>query len=176
MKNEYIVIDESTIAVVIDYKGSKYYCYIDSEDLAKVSQVKGTWNINRNRSGHVDGARTKIQKNHARKQIWLHNLVFNKTDPENVVDHIDHNTLNNRKSNLREVTPKENSQNITIQLSNSKTCYRNVTIEHGKYRVRINGQSFGKYSALEEAKEVADRERARIFPLTSKENGKVFVN
>lgn len=167
MKNKYTVIDEETIAIIIDYKGSKYYCYIDKDDLDKVSQIKGTWNINRNRSGHIDGIRTKIQKNHIRKQLWLHNLVFSKTNPKNVIDHIDHNTLNNRKSNLREVTPKENAQNITVQLS-SKTCYRNVTIEDGKYRVRINGQSFGRYNTFEEAKEIADKERIKIFPLTYK--------
>lgn len=176
MKNEFIVIDENTIAIIIVFKGHKFNCYIDKEDLPKVSQIRGTWHINRNRTGHVDGVRTKVQENNVRKQVWLHNLVFNKVVSDNVVDHIDHNPLNNRKPNLREVTPKENAQNITIQLSNSKTCYRNITIERGKYRVRINGKSFGNFNSFEEAKIVADKERTKIFPITSKENGKVFIN
>lgn len=84
--------------------------------------------------------------------------------------------MNNRKSNLREVTPTENSQNITVQLPKSKTQYRNVTIERGKYRVRINGKSYGCFNSLDEAKLVADREREKVFPITSNENGKIFIN
>lgn len=99
-----------------------------------------------------------------------------KIKAENVINHIDHNPLNNRKSNLREVTPTENAQNITVQLPKSRTHHRNVTLERGRYRVRINGKSYGCFNSFEEAKIVADREREKVFPLTSKENGKVFIN
>ncbi len=37
----------------------------------------------RNTSGHIDGVKTKIQINKVRKQIWLHNLIFEKSNPEN---------------------------------------------------------------------------------------------
>ena len=175
MKNG-IVISGDDAMIEIIYKGNIYYCIIDKEDISKVSWIKGTWHMCVNRSGHIDGVKTKIQAGHIRKQVWLHNYILCKDNPNNIIDHIDHNPLNNRKSNLREVTPTENSQNITVQLSKSRTRYRNVTIERGRYRVRINGKSYGNFDSFEEAKIVADKEGEKVFPLTSKKNGKIFIN
>ena len=115
-----------------------------------------------------------IQTNKVRKQIWLHNFIFEKSNPNNVIDHIDHNTLNNAKSNLREVSKEQNAQNISSTL-NSITHCRNVTIEDGKYRVRIGGKSFGRYNTLEEAKQVAERKRRNIFPLSSELDNKITL-
>lgn len=95
-------------------------------------------------------------------------------NPNNVIDHIDHNTLNNVRSNLREVSKEQNAQNISSTLSSTTHC-RNVTIEEGKYRVRIGGKSFGRYNTLEEAKQVAERERRNIFPLSSELNNKKLL-
>lgn len=91
-----------------------------------------------NRKGHVDGVRTKIQKEGVRKQYWMINMIMSKTDENNVINH---NTLDNRKSNLRELSKKDNATNTSVD----KTGIRNVTIENGKYRVRIKGISFGYF-------------------------------
>lgn len=87
---------------------------------------------------------------------------------------IDHNTLNNVRSSLREVSKEQNAQNISSTLSSITHC-RNVTIEEGKYRVRIGGKSFGRYNTLEEAKQIAERERRNIFPLSSELNNKITL-
>lgn len=42
-----------------------------------------------------------------------------------------------------------------------------VTMEGEKYRVRIGRHSFGRYNTLEEAIDVAKKERKNIFPLSS---------
>lgn len=73
----------------------------------------------------------------------MHNMIMSKTDENNVIDHINHNTLDNRKSNLRELSKKDNATNTSVD--KSKTGIRNVTIENGKYRVRIKGISFGYF-------------------------------
>ena len=81
-----------------------------------------------------------------------------------VVDHIDHNTLNK----------EQNAQNVSITLNSTTKC-RNITIEDGKYRVRIGGHSFGRYNTLEEAQEIVRRERKNIFPLSSELDNKITI-
>lgn len=155
MKNGIVISGDDAI-INITCKGSVYHCIIDKEDISEVSWIKGTWHLSVNRSGHIDGVKTKIQLKHNRKQVWLHNYILCKESPENVIDHIDHNPLNNRKSNLREVTPAENARNITVLLPKSRTHHRNVTLERGRYRVRINGKSYGCFNSFEETKNISD--------------------
>ncbi len=174
MKNRVVEISDEVVAIEIRYKNTMLLCYISRDDLSTAASIKGTWHINRNKSGHVDGVKTKVQVNKVRKQIWLHNFIFQKTDSNNIIDHIDHNTLNNVRANLREVSRKQNAQNISTIL-NSTTTYRNVTIDGGKYRVRIGRHSFGRYNTLEEALVVAKRERKNIFPLSSELNNKITL-
>lgn len=173
MKNQFKQIDKYTIVIYIKYKDKTLECYIDKEDLNKVDFIKGTWHINKNINGNIDGVRTKIQKDKVRKQYWLHNFILEKSNPDNVIDHIDHNPLNNRKSNLREVTKKENATNVVV--TKSKTGIRNITIDGDKYRVRVNKISFGRYNTLEEAIEVAEKQRAKIFPLSNSNSEKIFL-
>lgn len=165
MKNNFKICNNEVI-IYIKYKDLIYECLIDKEDLDKVSSIKGTWHINKNRSGHIDGVRTKIQKNKIRKQYWIHNIIMNKKDENNVIDHINHNTLDNRKCNLREVTRKENGSNVNINTHGS-VGIRNIILDKGKYRVRINRISFGRYNTLEEAIKVASEKRKEIFPLSN---------
>lgn len=65
--------------------------------------------------------------------------------------------------------------NISTTLSKSVTKCRNVTMERGKYRVRIGGRSFGFYNSLDEAREVAIRKRRIIFPISSELDNKVTI-
>tara|TARA_R110000824_G_C15188692_1_gene674517 strand:+ start:507 stop:968 length:462 start_codon:yes stop_codon:yes gene_type:complete len=74
---------------------------------AKVSKpdysllMKYKWNY---RDGY---ALTKIN----RKEVRMHRLVLNETDPEVLVDHKDRDRLNNQRGNLRRFTHTQNSNN-----------------------------------------------------------------
>ncbi len=74
----------------------------------------------------------------------------------------------------KEVSKGQNAQNVSITLNSTTKC-RNITIEDGKYRVRIGGHSFGRYNTLEEAQEVVRRERKNIFPLSSELDNKITI-
>jgi HNH endonuclease/AP2 domain len=71
-------------------------------------------------------------------------------------DHINHNTLDNRRRNLRTVTCSENQMNRLVSF-NSKTGFKGVTLDgkSGKFRATIhkNGKAFhlGLHSTPEKA-------------------------
>lgn len=67
----------------------------------------------------------RINKKQMHKSIHRHILNPSR---ELYVDHINHNSLDNRKCNLRLVTPSENMQNKNGSHSNSKTGIRGVSI------------------------------------------------
>ena len=45
------------------------------------------------------------------KKLRIHRIIMNVTDPKLQVDHVFHDTLDNRKCNLRVVTKRQNLQN-----------------------------------------------------------------
>ncbi len=165
MKNKYVV-EENTVKIKVRHKDlGDMWTIIDKEDFEKVSQYKTTWFIgySKKKGNHVDGIKTKVQKNKVRKQIWLHGLIMN--CPTNmVIDHKNGNTFDNRKSNLRIVTRLENATNLN-SISNNKSGYTNIYIDYKKYRVQIRGKCFGSYRTLYEAIKVRDKHIKDVFPL-----------
>lgn len=70
-----------------------------------------------------------------RKMISMHRHVTNAPDGM-VVDHIDHDTLNNQAENLRVCTHKQNIQNQKIQASNT-SGYKGVSVFKDKWVAHI---------------------------------------
>ena len=83
----------------------------------------------------------------------LHRYIMNPSD-DMVVDHINHDTLDNRKNNLRVCTKKENSWNSTIQI-NSPSKYLGVKERNNMWEAQIivNGKTIilGRFNTEEEA-------------------------
>lgn len=161
MKNKYKIVDD----VVIIYINSKYgdcECIIDREDFDKVNQFNTSWYLVYNKS-RIESVVTKIQRNKVRKSIKLHVLLTDRPDGL-VVDHIDGNVLNNKKSNLRVVTAEENATNLK-DYHTSSSGYQNIYFEKGKYSVRIKPKRYGRYDTIEEAVKVRDRVVKERFPL-----------
>jgi hypothetical protein len=87
----------------------------------------------------------------AHRLVWLY--MHGEPVPD-VVDHVDHNKLNNRFSNLRAATKSENGANMRMRDSN-RTGVKGVGIWRGYYRARImiagKDISLGYFKTLEEA-------------------------
>ncbi|MDC4245583.1 HNH endonuclease [Clostridium perfringens] len=101
------IIENDNYAELILYKEDKEFkrVIIDIEDINKVKNFK--W--------HLDNrGYTKNEKN----KILLHRLIMNAKDGE-YVDHINHNTLDNRKENLRVVTNQQNGMNRKLGIDNT---------------------------------------------------------
>ena len=92
-------------------------------------------------------------------------------DKDKVIDHINHNTLDNRKENLRVIADSNNSKNRKTKNSNNKSGYRNVSWSKSenawKVQISINGKntylkSF-PYEQLEEAGRYAEEMRQKYY-------------
>ena len=91
------------------------------------------------------------------KRVMFHRMVMN-APVEMEVDHINHNTLDNRRENLRVVSHIVNMANRGLQ-TNNKTGMNGVSFMKSNSRyyaqINVNGKRMylGCYKTIEEAKE-----------------------
>ena len=136
--------------VIIAYKNTSVTAYIDKDDYEKVKQYN--WRINQKKNKYY--IVTGQSKN--KTLLYLHNLIMNnyihKDNYE--VDHIDGNSLNNRKENLRIVSRLENIQNTSVRIDN-QIGIRGVSKSRNKYKVDFHYNNkryyFKDWKTIEEA-------------------------
>lgn len=85
---------------------------------------------------------SKTAKDRSVKVLWLHRLIMGVNDlnwKDSIVDHINGNTLDNRRSNLRIVTTSQNNVNSKV-FKNNKTGFKGVDFKksENKFRARIS--------------------------------------
>lgn len=92
----------------------------------------------------------------------IHRLIMGVTDKNIVVDHINHNGLDNRKSNLRICTSGQNTCNC-LTSKNNKSGHKGVywSKERKKWcaQISINNKTkgLGRYDTIEEAIEAREK-------------------
>jgi hypothetical protein len=161
VKNEIIILDEfNSILMVFSKKYGPQECLIDTEDIQKLKCLR--WTVKSCHSSlfyaHTHtGTTTKT----------MHRLVMG--NPDGVVDHINGNCLDNRKSNLRVVSYSENRRNSTKQI-NTKCRYRGVYERNdypGKYRAQLrhngNIKNLGTFTCPKEAALVYDKYAKEVY-------------
>lgn len=86
--------------------------------------------------------------------IRMHRIVMNLNDKSKLVDHIDHNGLNNTKDNLRIATRFQNSSNRR-SVKNSTSQYLGVSSAFNKWKSEIYKNKKKFYLGLFESEEDA---------------------
>lgn len=103
-----------------------------------------------------------------RKNYYVHRLVAKAfvPNPDNlpVIDHVDHDRTNNKASNLRWLTQRDNVKHSRKRMckprlkpmTNTGERYISKQMKDGKYRLTINLKQIGVFDTIEEAKAVRD--------------------
>lgn len=159
-KTNYIEVVEDHAEIFLIDKNNEVCgkCLIDLDDIDKVKNIK--WH------------KTELQRStyyctsNDKKWKRIHRLILNVTDPNIVIDHINHNGLDNRKSNLRICTNQENIMNCNIPKNNKSGCkgvYWSKDKNKWTVQVSVNGKTkyIGRYNKYEDAvkarKEAAEK-------------------
>lgn len=148
MKNNYEVIGED-VFIEINQHGKLIYAIISKDDLDVVSKVNLKW--------YMSGGYVVVQPfiNGKRTTIRLHRLIMDTPD-DLLCDHIDRDTLNNRRSNLRNVTEVVNLNNKGVYKNTSSGVKGVSQKPNGTWRatVSIGGgkqKHLGTFKTKEEA-------------------------
>lgn len=132
------------------------FAEIDDEDFELVSRFK--WRLQKRNpiaTGYAVAGRNKI--------IYMHRLIIN-APLDKEIDHIDRNSLNNHKNNLR---PATRSQNVANS-NNPKKKYKGV-YKYSKNRFRAmiwNGSKqiiIGSFKVEEDAAKAYNEAAHRIY-------------
>ena len=168
MKNAYEIKGEKTIIYIDSKKHGKFQVFIDTEDLRKVKKAS-SWHViwwNNPKAFYVTGCFRDSKGNPTRK--LLHRYVMGVNESNKYIDHIHHDTLDNRKSELRVVTNGENMQNGKVKKNNT-SGFTGVTWhkQSKKWRadIKIDGvsKSLGVFNSIEEAKDVRAKAEDKYF-------------
>lgn len=115
--------------VEVNYKKEKYFVIIDDDDYIFYKKYK--WCLIKKRNSFYLGRGQWDSKNKTTKIVYFHRLILNKTSK--MIDHINGNTLDNRKCNLRLATNQQNIANQKISKRNT-SGYKGVHLK--KYNLK----------------------------------------
>ena len=132
------------------------FALVDDEDFEALSKWKwqAAWQKNIQSYYAVRTSRVLGVK----KTVMMHRVIM-KTPRGLQCDHIHHNTLDNRKSQLRNCTRGENQRNRKSATRKSKTGVLGVYLTRGRYEAGIKKNN--KYHRLGSYKNIEDAIEAR---------------
>ena len=150
VKNEYILKGDFAEMHILGSKQGDKIILVDREDVDRLSQCK--WMINKYKKSE------KVNYYAVNKDgVLLHRFIMNATEGrKNVVDHINGNTLDNRKSNLQICSQRDNLRKAALKSTNKSgvtgVCWYKKT---GKWmaHIKLNYKhiTIGYYDTIEEA-------------------------
>ena len=133
--------------------------FVDDEDFDLLNQWK--WQARFNKGSNSYYASRYIGGRGNRKYVAMHRVVMNAADTE-IVDHIHHNTLDNRKSELRIVNKSLNGINTT---ASNKGIYWDKQASKFKAQMKCAGKviDLGFFDTVEEAINKRDEYSKKLF-------------
>lgn len=138
------------------------YAIVDNEDCDKL--MMKNWAISR---GYANISNTRRRRRERSELGSMHRIVMNNPTGK-VIDHINHNKLDNRKINLRICTPAQNIRN-SLPSKQNKLGLKGVNWSPAcsKWRARIvfnrKNIHLGLFSTIEDAAKAYDHAASQYF-------------
>lgn len=166
--NEYAVKIGYVEIFVIQRDGKKHIVTVDEEDFNKIFDLGCSIHVQYHKSAksfypHI----TIYEGNYKYKNIKLTTFLFG-VMKDVKIDHINNDTLNTRRSNLRLTNQANNLKNRKSKNSNNTSGYRNVTWIQGYWRIQlqINGKNHmfsEKFDDVDKAGKFAEDMRQKYY-------------
>ena len=144
------------------------YALVDAADYALVKEY--TWHRFESNSNFYAASK----KNGA--TIKLHHLITKRTEETGMIDHINGRGLDNRKSNLRTATARQNSQNRKKKDESSSQYYGISFTKYNKWSASCCGKYLGSYDEEIDAAKAYDRFVIELLGPLAKTNGLISMN
>ena len=173
MKNKYIIEGETVRVILNRRKGDDMETIIDLEDLYKLLNFKYSWFAAYLPSPKDFYAHSTIYSGLVNDKptygvIGLQCFVLGLEGNDNChVDHINHDSLDNRKENLRITTWENNLRHRGSINSNNTSGYRNISLINNKYvvQLQVEGKNkvLGRFENIEDAVVCAEEMRNKYY-------------
>lgn len=155
--NKYLFFDNYTVG----FTKQNTPFVIDKEDYDKIRDYRWT----DNHDGYIATVINIGNKKY--KTIFLHRLITN-CPSDKVVDHINHDKTDNRKSNLRICTRQENNRNRRLaknNISNTTGVYYNKEIQKWIAYIMVDKEQkyLGSFDNIDDAIRVRGKAQSNIF-------------
>lgn len=174
LKNEYEIINGVIHFTLYNKKYGKFECLVSEEHYDKLVESKLKWHLlwsNTVKSWYAKSTRYKGSKDGKPQYetVLMHRFLMD-CPKDMTVDHLNYNTLDNRKCNLNVVTVLDNNRNKQNKANRgSVTGVRNVSYSKNDntYIVQFwkDGKNIimGRYDDLEDAKLCANNNRHKYY-------------
>jgi hypothetical protein len=161
--NEYILYDDYAEVCLYNTKSEEVArAKIDIENITICKQYK--WRLKND--GYVVTT-TKTNELPRKTTKYIHRWIMSEPDSK-VIDHINHDKLDNRKCNLRVCTQTENSQNKQLTDRNKSGCLGvswSKVMNKWYARINVNGENvyLGYFTNKEDAIKVRKEAEQKYF-------------
>lgn len=171
MKNDYEIRGDVTAIFIKSRKYGEFETLIDTDHLEMVSNFADSWFVQYNMRTKSFYAFGKSKHDNYKTQVSLHRLIMRFPDGK-LIDHRNHDTLDNRSQNLRDTTNMQNQQNRKGPQSNSSSGIRGVhwhkRVEKWEVQIKLNRKkiTIGYFEDLKEAEKAAIEARQKYMPFS----------